>query len=138
MLPPSRSGLVSRMPSRRRTCRRGPPSVIVSLHEVWQGPRRGFVRRNIRSGVKPMVRAACSIVIAAAAALAAPLAVAAESDLSVNALLLVAARNADAPALDRALGNGASPNARNRLGETALLIALKKDDVAMARRMLDA
>ena len=33
---------------------------------------------------------------------------------------------------------GASPNARNRLGETALLIALKKDDVAMARTMSQA
>ena len=33
---------------------------------------------------------------------------------------------------------GASPNARNRLGETALLIALKKNDDAMAQTMLAA
>ena len=71
-------------------------------------------------------------------ALLVPPAFAADSDLSVNARLLLAARNSDSPALDRALDGGASPNARNRLGETALLIALKKDDVTMARRMLAA
>ncbi len=54
---------------------------------------------------------------------------AAEQDLSVNARLLLAARNADAAALDRELKAGAAANARNRLGETALLIALKKNDL---------
>ena len=40
--------------------------------------------------------------------------------------------------LDRSLKAGAAANARNRLGETALLIALKRNDLAMARTMLDA
>jgi uncharacterized protein len=65
-------------------------------------------------------------------------AAAAESDLSVNARLLLAARNGDAAGLDRALKAGGSPQARNRLGETALLIALKKGDLAMAKTMLGA
>src|SRR5690242_232154 len=76
--------------------------------------------------------------VLAAAILAGPPALAADQDLSVNALLLVAARNGDAAGLERALGSGASPNARSRIGETALVIALKKGDVAMAKRMLEA
>src|SRR6266508_3286853 len=63
---------------------------------------------------------------------------AAEDDLSVNARLLLAARNADAGGVDRALKSGAAANSRNRLGETALLIALKKNDLGLAKTMLDA
>ena len=63
---------------------------------------------------------------------------AADSDLSVNARLLAAARNGDGAGLQRALREGASPDARNRLGETALVIGLKKDDLALARTMLAA
>jgi hypothetical protein len=65
-------------------------------------------------------------------------AIAAEQDLSVNARLLLAARNADPAALARELGQGAAVNARNRLGETALLIALKKNELGMAKTMLEA
>ena len=36
---------------------------------------------------------------------------------SPNARLLAAARSGDSPGVIRALGDGASPNARNRLGE---------------------
>jgi uncharacterized protein len=63
---------------------------------------------------------------------------AADSDLSVNARLLVAARNSDMPGVERALKDGASPDARNRLGETALVIGLKKKDTVLAKAMLDA
>ncbi len=77
-------------------------------------------------------------VVLVSANLVVPAAHAADSDLSVNARLLVAARNGDAETVDRALKEGASPNARNRLGETVLLIALKKNDEAMARTMLAA
>ena len=59
-------------------------------------------------------------------------ALAAEEDLSVNARLLLAARNADPAALARELKQGAAANARNRLGETALLIAIKKNELGMA------
>ena len=63
---------------------------------------------------------------------------AADSDLSLNARLLLAARSSDRPGIERALKAGASPDARNRLGETALVIGLKKPDVALAKAMLDA
>ena len=84
-------------------------------------------------------------ILVSALALAAPAllgipsaALAGEQDLSVNARLLLAARNADSAALARELKQGAAPNARNRLGETALLIALKKNELGMANTMLEA
>ena len=58
--------------------------------------------------------------------------------MSVNARLLLAARNGDSAALARELKQGAAVNARNRLGETALLIALKKNELGMAKTMLEA
>lgn len=48
------------------------------------------------------------------------------SNPNLNAQLLVAARQSDLSALDRALERGAAPNSRNRLGKTALLIACEK------------
>jgi hypothetical protein len=42
---------------------------------------------------------------------------AAEQDLSVNARLLLSARNGDAAGIERSLQAGASPNARNRLAK---------------------
>jgi uncharacterized protein len=59
-------------------------------------------------------------------------------DLSVNARLLASARNGDQAGINRALADGASPDARNRLGETVLLIALKSDRPPLARQMIDA
>ncbi len=59
-------------------------------------------------------------------------------DWSINARLLAAARSGDEAGLVRALADGAAVNARNRIGETALVIALKNDQPAMAKRMLDA
>jgi ankyrin repeat protein len=81
---------------------------------------------------------AVGFVVALATSAASLLAQAAEQDLSVNARLLLAARNGDAAGVDRALKAGASPNARNRLGETVLVIALKKNDLTMATTMIDA
>jgi hypothetical protein len=46
------------------------------------------------------------------------------TDDAVNARLLVAARTNDEPGLVRALADGAAINSRNRLGESALIIAL--------------
>ena len=63
---------------------------------------------------------------------------AANDNLSVNARFLVAARNADAAGLERALAAGASVNSRNRLGETALVILLKNNQVDLAQKMLAA
>ena len=55
-----------------------------------------------------------------------------EENLSTNARFLMSARNADAEGLKRALAQGAAVNARNRLGESALIIVLKKDRVDLA------
>jgi uncharacterized protein len=52
----------------------------------------------------------------------------ASDDVQLNARLLVFARNSDTAGVERSLKEGANVNSRNRLGETALVIALKKDD----------
>lgn len=59
-------------------------------------------------------------------------------DWSINARLLAAARAGDESGLTRALADGAAANARNRIGETGLVIALKNDQPRLAMRMLDA
>jgi ankyrin repeat protein len=59
-------------------------------------------------------------------------------DLSVNARMLAAARAGDQTAVGRALADGASVNARNRVGETALVIALQNDRPALAMDMVKA
>jgi ankyrin repeat protein len=63
---------------------------------------------------------------------------AADADLSVNARFLVAARNADATGMERALAAGANVNSRNRLGESALVILLKNNKVDLAQEVLAA
>jgi hypothetical protein len=93
-------------------------------------------RRIVMSFRRIMVLA---VALAAASLLGIhPTAIAAEQDLSVNARLLLAARNADSVALARELKQGAAADARNRLGETALLIALKKNELGIANTMLVA
>jgi ankyrin repeat protein len=67
----------------------------------------------------------------------------ANDDVPVNSRLLVFARNSDAAGVERSLKEGANVNSRNRIGETALVIALKKeepkkDDLRIAQLMLDA
>src|SRR5258706_8675043 len=46
-------------------------------------------------------------------------------EMSANVRLLAAARAGDMGSVTRALADGATPNARSRVGETALVIALK-------------
>jgi ankyrin repeat protein len=87
----------------------------------------------------------CSIAAASAAlALVATLVAATpavaitDAELATNARLLASARNDDAPGVVRALHDGAAVDSRNRLGETGLLIALKKDRADMAQALLAA
>ena len=75
----------------------------------------------------------CSFALALAFQIPPLQAQAQSENLSVNARLLASARNGDTAGIDRALAEGASPNARNRLGETVLLSALKTDRPALAR-----
>src|SRR5262245_12366893 len=87
----------------------------------------------------PMIRNAIAALILVCVAAAAPAQTAADPEnLSTNARFLVAARNADAEGLKRELAKGAAVNSRNRLGETALVILLKKDRVDLATLVLDA
>src|SRR5260221_6946371 len=58
-------------------------------------------------------------------------------DLSPSAQLLVAARQDDLAAVKRLLDGGAAVNARNPLGDTPLLIALKNRDKDAARLALE-
>jgi ankyrin repeat protein len=62
----------------------------------------------------------------------------ATSNTSLNAQLLVAARQSDLPAVQQALARGASPDSRNRLGKTVLLIAAERGDLAMATAAMAA
>ena len=55
----------------------------------------------------------------------------ASSNLGLNAQLLVAAKNDDIVTVRRVLDNGAVPNARNRAGDTALMIFVRKGNGGM-------
>jgi hypothetical protein len=57
---------------------------------------------------------------------------------ATNARLLASVRNDDASGIERALRDGAAVNSRNRLGESALLIALKKNRGDFAQTLLAA
>jgi ankyrin repeat protein len=61
-----------------------------------------------------------------------------QENLSTNARFLLAARDGDAAALSREMSAGAAVNSRNRLGETALVIVLKKDRVDLAEVLIEA
>jgi ankyrin repeat protein len=62
----------------------------------------------------------------------------AESNPSVNAQLLVAARNTDADAVKKSLDRGAVPNSRNRLGKTSLYISIEKNRIDIAHMLIAA
>jgi uncharacterized protein len=66
------------------------------------------------------------------------LASASAQDLGPNARLLAAARAGDHAAVVRALGEGAAVDSRNRLGETALVVALKRERPDIARALIEA
>lgn len=89
-----------------------------------------FLRCFIGRGT--LIAALCCIAITAAAQ-ATP-----DDNLTTNARYLAAARNADGATLKRELAAGAAVNSRNRLGESALLILIKKDRLDLAQVVLDA
>ena len=78
-----------------------------------------------------LCRACVAVLLALAGGSAWPQA---ESNPNLNAQLLVAARNNDVAAVERALSQGAAPNSRNRLGKSALLMACEKGQAATRRR----
>lgn len=73
-----------------------------------------------------------------AIALAVPFGVQAQAPTnpSLNAQLLVGARQGDLAQVERVLAAGAAPSSRNRLGKTALLLAAEKSNLAIVEAML--
>ena len=90
--------------------------------------------------VRPRCSTRCwSAVVIAAMLLVFPPAYAADDDpFATNARLLASMRNDDGAGVARALHDGAAVNSRNRLGESALLMALKKNRADLAQLVLDA
>jgi len=119
-----------------------------------------FVRRNILvrsnggqvnqsdenhfAGRTRVVRPRCStrcwsaVVIAATLLVFRPAYAGDDDPFATNARLLASMRNDDGAGVARALHDGAAVNSRNRLGESALLMALKKNRADLAQLVLDA
>jgi ankyrin repeat protein len=61
-----------------------------------------------------------------------------DQNLTVNAQLLVAARQADAEGVKKSLDRGAAPNSRNRSGKTTLFLAIEKNRLDIVHIMINA
>ena len=61
-----------------------------------------------------------------------------DAELATNARLLTSVRSEDAIGVQRALHDGAAVNSRTRLGESGLLLALKKNRADIAQALLAA
>jgi len=86
----------------------------------------------------PCSRSAAALLLSLALVVPSLAGAATDEELARNARLLASARNDDAAGVTRALKEGAAVDSRNRLGETGLLIALKKNRADMAQAFLDA
>ena len=84
----------------------------------------------------PRGAALCSGVIAFALALPLGAAAQAPSNPSLNAQLLVGARQGDLAQVERVLAAGAAPASRNRLGKTALILAAEKGNLGIVEAMI--
>jgi len=91
--------------------------------------------RNCR---RRLLQCTIGAVAGVALGLAPPAFAADDAIVPLNARFLVAARNLDAAAIERMLREGANVNARNRLGESALVIVLRKDRLDLAQTLLAA
>src|SRR6476659_7210092 len=108
---------------------------------VDQSQGRGLNEPATTGAARSMARwsMATSMVIVAMLALGSAPARAADDDaFATNARLLASMRNDDGAGVSRALRDGAAVNSRNRLGESALLMALKKNRADLAQLVLDA
>jgi len=88
--------------------------------------------------LSPALRGLRLVLVGCLLACAVPVAHGADDDISASARLLMAARAADAPAMERALAGGAAINARNRLGESALMVVLKNNHPELAPALMAA
>lgn len=60
-----------------------------------------------------------------------------DSTFTLNAQLLVAARQSDVEGVKKSLARGALPNSRNRQGKTSLFMSIEKDHMGIFKMMLD-
>ena len=95
------------------------------------------LHRSKASSTVVSVKLALAFFVALVSAITLP-ARADDDPFAVNARLLASVRNEDGAGVTRALRDGAAVNSRNRLGESGLLIALKKNRADLARLLLDA
>jgi ankyrin repeat protein len=110
----------------------------MEMQSVLDNPRRAAPTQWLASFVSfPLAKTIRVAALAGLGIVALPHTVSAQ-DVSPNARLLVAARAGDQPGAARALVDGASPNARNRVGETALVIAIRNEHPALAMDMVVA
>ena len=89
-------------------------------------------------GRRWLLQCTIGVVAAVGLGLVPPASAANDEVVPLNSRFLVAARNLDGPAMERMLREGANVNARNRLGETALVVVLKKDRTDLAQALLAA
>jgi len=61
-----------------------------------------------------------------------------DSTFTLNAQLLVAARQSDVEGVKKSLERGALPNSRNRQGKTALFMSIEKNQLEIFNMMLNA
>ena len=61
-----------------------------------------------------------------------------DSTFTLNAQLLVAARQSDVEGVKKSLDRGALPNSRNRQGKTSLFMSIEKNQMEIFKLMLDA
>ena len=99
-------------------------------------PAHRLLLRPIAPLRRSIAFAALFVAFAATAADTPP--AAPDDAFATNARLLASVRNDDAGGIERALRDGAAVNSRNRLGESALLIALKKNRADFAQTLLAA
>ena len=96
------------------------------------------MKRTYKDFLTPFSSRLLAFLFACSAGLSAPAWAQSESNPSVNAQLLVAARNTDLEAVKKSLDRGAAPNSRNRLGKTSLYISIEKNRIDIARILIEA
>src|SRR6185295_16960580 len=107
-------------------------------HNPADCQRLAAIQRPRGSQMSVSVDRHCSWRACILAALAVSFAASAQapSNPTLNAQLLVGARQGDLAQVQRVLDAGASPASRNRLGKTALLLAAEKGNLAIVEAVL--
>jgi ankyrin repeat protein len=118
-------------------------AMVTPFVHAHTGPSLGtpVTAQALRPPIAAHIRWALKLGLTCIVVLVSVIALPARADddpFAVNARLLASVRNDDTAGIARALRDGAAVNSRNRLGESALLIALKKNRADIAQVLLDA